>query len=71
MTERYDPVDVVTPPADPAREDARHASEQYLSGEMVDLELSDEAIAAATADVPVLGRTRSGWPAGGGWRIPR
>jgi tryptophan synthase beta chain len=28
--------------------------DQYLHGEMVDLELSDEAIAAAMAEVPVL-----------------
>ena len=30
------------------------AYEKYLSGEMVDFELSDDAIAAAMADVPVL-----------------
>ncbi|MCU0260843.1 MAG: TrpB-like pyridoxal phosphate-dependent enzyme [Ilumatobacteraceae bacterium] len=30
------------------------AYEQYLSGEMVDLDLSDDAIAAAMAEVPVL-----------------
>jgi tryptophan synthase beta chain len=30
------------------------AYEQYLSGEMVDDELSDDEIAAAMADVPVL-----------------
>ncbi len=30
------------------------AYQQYLSGEMVDYELSDDEIAAAMADVPVL-----------------
>ncbi|MEQ9164391.1 MAG: TrpB-like pyridoxal-phosphate dependent enzyme, partial [Ilumatobacter fluminis] len=30
------------------------AYEKYLGGEMVDFELSDDAIAAAMADVPVI-----------------
>ena len=30
------------------------AYEQYLSGEMVDYELPEEAVAAAMAEVPVL-----------------